>query len=145
MVALLKVGFFILTHMKRYFASYWYWEDWKYGLYKSQIIDHHISLSVELLSNQDKFYSAAIKMINEWQISSAVQLSNKSRNRQAWIGQATCCFNHNASEESTKKAWWLLNTDTQIEANLTADRVINIYERYKGVNPCQKNIWELTY
>jgi hypothetical protein len=131
--------------MKRYFISYWHWEDWKNNLYNSSIIELHITQSAALLSDQDLFYATAIKMINDWPISSAVQLSNKSRNRQAWIGQATCCYHHQASEESTKKAWWLLHEQTQSQANATADKVINMYERYKGVDPCQRSICALMY
>lgn len=131
--------------MKRYFISYLHWEDWKNSLYVNKIVDTDITKSAMLLSDQGLFYRTAIIMVASWEIASAVQLSNKSRNRQAWIGQATCCFVHGASEMSTKKAWWTLNEQTRIEANRTADQVINQYERYKGVNPCQKNIWALTY
>jgi hypothetical protein len=131
--------------MTRFYASYIYWEDWKNGLYSNNSNAVEIVRSVALLADQNAFLRNAIMMVNTWEIAAAVQLSNKSRNRQAWIGQATCCFSHGASEQSTKDAWWRLEESTRIKANETADKVILTYERYKGINPCQKNFWELMY
>jgi hypothetical protein len=68
-------------------------------------------------------------MILSWPISANVNLSHTSRNRQAWIGQASCCFNHGANERSTKIAWRQLRIKQQIKANLTADKVIVQWER----------------
>ena len=107
--------------MTRFFTHYKNWEDWQAGMYLSRIDKVKAEKCVELLSNQSVFLDTAMRMINEWNIASAVNLSNVSRNRQAWIGQASCCY--------------------ALEANETADAVINYYERIKGVNPCQNVIW----
>ena len=66
----------------------------------------------------------------KWKYAAEQNLSNTSRNRQAWLGQAACCFNHGCSESLTKKAWHQLNISDQNKANEIADKVIHEWEQY---------------
>jgi hypothetical protein len=127
--------------MTRFYTHYKNWEDWKAGMYLSRVDKDKALQCAELLSNQSTFLDVAMRMISTWDIASAVNLSNNSRNRQAWIGQASCCFALGANENTTIMGWRMMSEESQKQANETADAVINYYERIKGVNPCQNVIW----
>ena len=117
--------------MIRIFHPYTEWEDFKHGLYRlpsCQDSPHQVELSKILLSTPTEFYNVALAMIQGWKVSADVNLSNRSRNRQAWIGQASCCFNHKSSEQQTKDAWWMLTEEQRMEANKIADEIIEIWE-----------------
>lgn len=119
--------------MQRIFHHYSEWEDFKGGLYRLPSVQdsaHQVECSKILLSSPGTFYNVALQMVQEWVIAADVNLCNRSRNRQAWIGQASCCFNHKAAEHQTKEAWWLLDDKQRKEANEAADCVIEIWERF---------------
>lgn len=121
--------------MERIFHPYEEWEDYQYGLYRlpsTQDSAHQVDLSKSLLSMPTVFFNVALQMMQEWKIATAVNLSNRSRNRQAWIGQASCCFNHKASESQTKEAWWMLNQEQQAAANKVADEIIELWESHNA-------------
>lgn len=113
------------------FHHYEKWEDWKAGLYDSVCVyfDEKLNLSKEMLENESKFLENARSMINEWIYSAEQNLSDKSMNRQAWIGQATCCHSHSAPEYVTIQAWWMLSDEERNKANAIADIVINEWEQ----------------
>jgi hypothetical protein len=119
--------------MEKVFHHYSEWEDFKHGLYRLPCVQdsqHQVLLSASLLGSPAAFYNVSLSMISEWGVSAEVNLSNRSRNRQAWIGQAACCFNHKAAEHQTKEAWWMLSKEQQQAANEAADCVIEIWERF---------------
>jgi len=117
--------------MKRIFYPYNEWEDYKAGMYRLPSVQDsatQVQESVDLLASSSIFYGVALGMISDWSISAAVNLSNKSRNRQAWLGQASCCFSHKSSEHQTKEAWHLLTKEQQDSANQVADEIIAFWE-----------------
>ena len=117
--------------MKQFFCDYRLWEDYNAGLYHDKIINKEKQLilkSKKLLSNQTKFFASGIKMLKCWETSAKINLTNLSRNRQAWIGQATCCFNHKAPENITIFAWNQIENKIQLKANKTADKIIKKWE-----------------
>lgn len=117
--------------MKKLFHHYTEWEDFKAGLFElpsKQDDSMNVTLARMLLANQFHFLRVGLRMVQEWRISSEVNLSNRSRNRQAWIGQASCCFAFGSREHQTKEAWHMLTIDQQRRANLTADEIIEEWE-----------------
>lgn len=112
--------------IKQKFHHYTKWEDFKNGLFNTScdFYDEKLNFSIELLSDQEAFYEAGIKMCSEWEYSSEQNLTDSSMNRRAWIGQATCCYNHGAPDYVTKDAWWKLSEDVRTLANETADKII---------------------
>lgn len=128
--------------MKRVFHPYWKWEDYRNGMYDlvmeyTEIEEANLAnLAKDLLSNPQVFENIALKVIAEWPLSAEINLSNKGRNRQAWIGQASCCYARKIPERITKLGWRLMSPDQQVEANRIADIVIKKWEEeYK----CRKN------
>lgn len=117
-------------HMKRTFAHYKTWEDVKSGLYSSVTQDHSFEdQSFNLLSNEEALLEAMRQVLTSWPISSKVNLTNTSRNRRSWLGQASCCLAHGANEQTVKNAWNSLDKEQQDKANRIADQVIKEFEQ----------------
>lgn len=127
--------------MKAVYHPYTIWEDYLNGMYEIPLKPYDESLinkCVNLLSNEEKFFQIGLEMVNLWSNAAGQNLTNKSVNRQSWIGQATCCFKYGASELITRIVWARVSPFDRIKANKIADKIIRIYEAknrklYKGV------------
>lgn len=116
--------------MKRFYAPYTEWEDFKNGMYEvppKEGFSDYVQKGVYLLSDKAKFLEASKRVIMEWPIASRVNLTNPSCNRRAWIGQAACSIDHKSTETHVRKSWSLLTQRQQAEANEIADIVINSF------------------
>lgn len=120
--------------MKRIYHPYQKWEDYQNGMYDllkeyTEEEEEQLARMVkDLLSNSRNFEYIATKVITEWINSAELNLSNPSRNRQAWIGQASCCYALKVPERITKLGWHLMTPSQQTEANRVADLVIKQWE-----------------
>lgn len=118
--------------MKRIFHHYEKWEDWKDGLYALDVQNPEeilIARATRLLRDVDHLRLAMLRVVHRWPNSAEVNLSNTSRNRQAWLGQAAACWACGATEDLTKEAWHRLTIAEQDAANLVADYVIAVWEQ----------------
>lgn len=117
------------------------WEDFKNGLYNSSCnnFEEKKILSIELLSNQEDFYNISLDMFKSWPYSTEHNLTDNTINKKAWIGQATCCFNHNAPDYVTKEAWWELDEETRTNANLTAKKAL---KKWQSKQVMKGSLWE---
>jgi hypothetical protein len=128
--------------MKRIYHPYWKWEDYHAGLYdldnyyNEQQTESMTFTAKEILCNSEFFLKTALKVVTEWRYAAEVNLSNPSRNRQAWIGQASCCYVLQTPEYITKYAWRLMTPEQQAEANRIADIAIKTWEEKQL---CQNN------
>lgn len=116
--------------MDRIFHHYNVREDYHAGLYGTHcdVGDYRVEKCAKILKGDDAFYSSGKAMVDAWPKSSEVNLSHKSHNRQAWIGQATCCFILGVPDYVTIWAWNTLTGAEQINANDIADRIILEWE-----------------
>ena len=118
--------------MKRKYNDYRDWECYKNGMYATKETDmdelHQINAE-RLLSTPRLFLKVALDVLSKWPISTSEHLTNTGCNRQAWIGQSACCYNHDVRETVTRRAWANLSPKTQELANEVADIVIKKYER----------------
>ena len=125
--------------MKRIWKPYNEWEDYKNGMYNTTIkksekeIEDLSFKARDLLSDKMEFYNKAKEMLYKWTCAADVNLSIASRNRQSWVGQATCSYVHGIPEYITKYGWRLLSMTQQIEANEIADQIIELWVRDKCV------------
>lgn len=131
------------------FFHYTQWEDYKNGMYRifSGTDNERLGLvssARELLGNPEQLLHEMVTVAFEWPISASVNLSNASRNRQAWLGQAACCHFSGCPEELTREAWNTITQDQQKAANDVADRVSLAWERkYKNdYGSRQIRLWE---
>jgi len=118
--------------MKRIFHHYKKWEDCKNGILEKGFSEKETEdltfKAKKLLCNPDEFYLIGLRIIHYWKYSCEQHLSNKSRNRQAWIGQASCCYKDKVPEYITKYAWRLMTKEEQDNANKMADKIIELWE-----------------
>ena len=117
--------------MNRIYHHYSEWEDYQNGLYNLNEVENMDSLILNcanLLKNCEEFYSVMLKVIKHWRKAAEVNLTNTNRNRQAWLGQSSCCYKFKAPEYITKIAWRTLSKVEQDKANKTADRIILEWE-----------------
>jgi len=117
--------------MKRIFHSFENWEDWKDGQYRQAPGDcneYIIERAARVLSNPPLLKLCMSHVASSWKHASEQNLSNRSRNRQAWLGQASCSWIVGASEDMTKAAWHRLSLAEQQAANAVADEVIHEWE-----------------
>ena len=105
---------------------YWMWEDFKNGMFEA-FDETKTGECVVLLSDPVEFWEVSKRLLTEWPIASRENLTNIRCNRRAWIGQASCCLRHGASERTTRAAWAMLSSDEQIEANIVAMRIIDVF------------------
>jgi hypothetical protein len=129
--------------MKRVYHPYWKWEDYQHGLYiniedafTEEELGFLAALVKEVLTDSEVFEFIATKVISEWKFAAEENLTNDSRNKQAWIGQASCCYVLGVPEFITKYGWHLLSPEQQAEANRVADLVI---KKWEGLVQRQKN------
>jgi hypothetical protein len=95
-----------------------------------------INASAELMRDAKAFEIACDRAVTEWPNSAEANLTASVINHQAWIGHASCCINHGASEDLTRLAWRTLSQEEQDAANLAADNAINRWrKRYAIENP----------
>lgn len=130
--------------MDRVYFHFKDWEDREFGMYETTcFMDEQkmIQDCVQLLNCPSWLWECMTFVTHNWPNSTAQQLTNIHRNRQAWLGQAACCFAHGAPEYITKKAWNLLSDVYQRKANDVADDVIMDWEqKYKAGYFSGKNI-----
>lgn len=127
--------------MKQIFHHFSKWEDYKHGFYNTTCEDtkEHIQKSVELLSNQDKFYKYANKVIKEWVCSCEQNLTDPSLNKIAYIGQSACCLANGTPAFVTRNSWAYLDENKQRLANETARKVLKEW-KYKEL--VKGSLWE---
>lgn len=121
-----------MMKIKRIYHEYTLWEDYKNGMYITEQQKNEIDLINEagkILKNEKLFYKIGIEMVKKWKYSAEQNLSNKNRNRRAWIGQATSSYYAKVPEYLTKYAWRMLLPSDQIKANKVADKIIKNWEK----------------
>jgi len=113
----------------RIFHNYKSWEDWHDGLYATVYRDEQrgVQLASRLLGNPEVLGPAMLRVVTAWPVAAEVNLSNVSRNHQAWIGQACCSYFCGVPEFVTKMAWWTLTDDQRAAANEVADSVERVW------------------
>lgn len=118
--------------MRRVYRHYELWEDYRAGMYaipRAQPGDATlIGAATRLLTDCSSLHVAMRAVAFGWPHAAEVNLTNPSRNRQAWLGQASCCYSAGVPEHLTKAAWWTLTMEQRAAANAIADRVLLEWE-----------------
>lgn len=109
--------------------SYELWEDYQAGMYRLQRDEALQAAAFDLLSDPDQFYEVAAEMLREWPNAARHNLHYLWSGRNAWIGQASCCYSTCASKADTTAAWGALTNTQQRAANAVATRVRENWER----------------
>jgi hypothetical protein len=113
----------------RIFHHYSLWEDWQAGLFATTHPNEQRGtvLASRLLGTPVVCGPAMLHVVQAWPVAAEVNLTNTSRNWQAWIGQATCCYFCGVPEYITKRAWWTLSDSQRDTANDLADEAMQVW------------------
>jgi len=122
----------------RIFHTYDKWEAVEYGFYEL----HHKTMSVkqceykymQLLTNLNEFEETLQKVISEWKYSCEHNLTNKSLNRIAWLGQAALAYRYNIPSRYCG-GFKLLTKEQQEAANEMALKYLNIWLEENSLEP----------
>lgn len=119
----------------RIFMHHELWECWRNDLYKNRKPDNEkIEKSKIILQSVELCDFHFSRVVSCWPNSSKVHLSNKTINRQAWLGHASFCISHGANENEGIMAWHLITENEQHRANAIADFYILKFEKENGLN-----------
>lgn len=120
-----------LEEVRQRFFPYTQWEDWKSGMYRNAEKSEEDRLACEavaILGERSAAEKSMARVIREWPVSSAVNLSDRTKNRRPWLGQSACCIVAGVPDYITKRAWWELTESQRCEANAAADSAIKAWE-----------------
>jgi ParB-like chromosome segregation protein Spo0J len=122
---------------ERIFHTFDKWEAVDYGFYDQ---NHKTLTKVQcehkykiLLSDTKEFSRVLEKVLSEWKYSCEHNLTNKSMNRIAWIGQACVSYKYNVPSRFSS-GWQLLTEKEQEEANKVAFHYLNKWLIDNGLN-----------
>ena len=85
----------------------------------------------ELLSDPEEFARICARIIEEWPYSCEHNLTNKTLNRIAWMGQAALAYKHNIPAQF-RGGYNLLTKEQQQKADEIALKYINIWMERQG-------------
>jgi hypothetical protein len=100
-----------------------HWEDYGAGMYAQRLDPDHIESAAGLLRDPEAFAEAASEMLREWPVAALQNIHHMWSGRNAWVGQATCCYSVGATSAETRAAWGLLTNNEQRAANSVAQSV----------------------
>jgi hypothetical protein len=120
------------------------WEDFKNGLYSMHTpLISNVRRSFDLLSSPADFKQSIKNMFDDWEYCIIHNLTNSMQNRKAYIGQATCNFNHGASILETTTAWNKMSLSQKQTANSVAkEMIIQYLVNLKYKNTIQLQLWK---
>lgn len=116
--------------MKKVYHRYEKWEDYANGMFVLICEDEEEKLRKchDLLSSPTLLEKYMRITSTKWVYSAELNMTNRNRNRQAWLGQSACCLYCGAPEYITKQAWRNLTDEQRTIANGVADKIINEWE-----------------
>jgi len=116
--------------IERVWHPYWLWEEVPFNMW-GQVDNrgHYLNMAVEFTGSPNIYGEFMQRVVLNWPKSCEHNLSNKTQNRQAWIGHAACALAFQCPEDIVRKAWSFLTDRQQIEANKKADEAIDLWER----------------
>lgn len=117
--------------MKRIYHHHDKWEEHKYGMWRKVSPEEEKTFfdwAVTFTGNTELYGAWMMKVVEQWRYSCEQNLSNRSINRQAWIGHAACALANECPEYIVRLAWWQLTEEQRVDANKKADKAIATWE-----------------
>jgi acyl-coenzyme A synthetase/AMP-(fatty) acid ligase len=108
------------------------WEEINAGMYKKIPTDQEeksVSIALKVMINYNIWGEYMKRIVDEWFFSCQQNLSHKTHNRIAWLGQAAVCIATGMPEDITRKAWWRLSDRQRLNANEQAATAIRYWEK----------------
>ena len=116
--------------IKRIYHPYWRWEECKYNMWgKVKGKKEWLQKAIDFTGDHLLYGSWMIKVVNDWKYSCEHNLSDRTQNRQAWIGHAAVAYAIQCPEDIVRQAWGFLTEEQQGLANDQADSAILLWEK----------------
>ena len=115
--------------IERIYHPYWQWEEADSNMWGT--VDDkkkYLDAAIEFTGDAELYGSWMVKVVRKWKYSCEHNLSNKTQNRQAWIGHAACALAMGCPENIIRSAWSYFSKEQQDEANAQADEAIQLWE-----------------
>lgn len=107
------------------------WEDFRYNFYGGQentvSKERSLELYASLLRDLPRFEAALQKITTEWVYACEHNLTNKSLNRIAWLGQAACALVYNVPHTVSCSGYNLLTEEEQARADAMAQKYLDLW------------------
>ena len=116
--------------MRPEYHPYWIREEFLNGLFNTTC-DEPVLIKkvIRLFNSESRTRQQMNNIISNWPYSTEHNLTNTSKNRVAWLGQAACCYAFKAPDYITKKAWWSVKKENRDKADKIAQTIIQEYEK----------------
>lgn len=115
--------------MNRIWHPYWEWEETKFNMW-GRVEDRALyeRIATHFTANHELYGECMLHVVREMPKSCEHNLSDRSQNRKAWVGQAACALAFRCPEDIVRKAWGNLTEQQQIDANAAAQKAIEVWE-----------------
>lgn len=126
--------------MTRIYHTWDKWECYPAGFYEEKPVgdnfpdwtkDELEKAYAAFLGDDERFKSAALRVVKEWPKSSEHYLTNENMNRIAWIGQASACLALGIPS-AYRGGFHLLDPEGQKRADLIALTALNEWLKSRG-------------
>jgi len=105
------------------------WEEVSYNMW-GRVKDRkrHLDLAIEFTGDHERYGLWMRKVIYQWPLTCEHNLTNKTINRKAWIGQAAAALAIQCPENIVREAWGHLTEQQRVDANTQAEKAIAMWE-----------------
>lgn len=135
--------------MERIYHTWDKWESFPAGFFNNNPPEgmskkEAEQLYFELLSDSAEFARVLERIIVEWPYACEHNLTNKTLNRIAWMGQAALAYKYNIPAQF-RGGYNLLTKQQQAEADSVALKYINIWMERQGYPPVEPEVAEAAH
>lgn len=127
--------------MDRIWHPYHLWEDYQNNFYGGVVDDYPkdntLELYASLLKDTSRFEDALKIIISQWTYSCEHNLSNRSLNRVAYLGQAACALIYKVPHTVSMGGYNLLSEQEKMAADTMASKYLTQWLDSNGGGECQ--------
>lgn len=120
-----------MKSLTRVYCHYEQWEEYRWGMWRILSGTDRESLEpdvITVLCDINKFRSSLHSALMRWPVSCAVNMTNRSSNRAAWLWHAGACIVTSAPEDVTRSVWMKITQEQREEADRVAWEVVHEWE-----------------
>lgn len=115
--------------MNKIWHHYEKWECFQNGMWSNAVKKNSLLKKAIVFTGDSKLYGSFMReVIKAWPMTCEHHLTDLNSNRKAFIGHAAACLALKCPEDITRQAWGYLSKTQQDDANLEAERAIELWE-----------------
>lgn len=120
-----------MRSLTRVYCHYEQWEEYRWGMWRIIDSEERAKLApkvIDILVRPELFRASLYSALMRWPMSVAVNCTNRSMNRAAWLWHAGACIATGAPEDVTRSVWMQITDAQRAEADRTALDVVHEWE-----------------